>query len=106
MAQLSLDAGLPFPALTTGSLVKHAFGVWTRNPFGFSFIGLLVYAPIMAFWISPRWIPSLYEPLYGREAFLAAPIAFVLTSLAAEIATGAVTYGVVEQLAGRRASVG
>ncbi len=104
--RLSLDAGLPEHPVTLGSLLRGAFGIWSRNLFGFSFVALVVYAPIVVFWLSPRWIPGLHDLLYGGERAVAGLIGFALVALASQVATAAVTYGVIEQLAGRRTSVG
>lgn len=92
------------PGFTPGRLLGRAFSTWLRNLPAFTVVSLIVYLPVAAFWL----LPSFGVPL---DAVVANPLAGAVVStalflLVSSVASGAVTYGVVEELRGRRAGLG
>ena len=85
---------------TAGRVIGRAFSVWARNLPTLLLLGLIVNAPLIV------WAGLALKPGQGPEfsvtTALMAPVALLLTF----VLTGAVTFTVLQQLKGQRASVG
>jgi hypothetical protein len=93
-----------YPGFTPGRLLGRTFSTWLRNLPAFTVVSLIVYLPVAAFWL----LPSFGVPLEAVVAnpYAGAVVGTALFLLVSSVASGAVTYGVVEELRGGRAGLG
>jgi hypothetical protein len=96
--------------LTAGSLISRAFSAWWKNLFKFGALSVLVFVPAMVLGAALAYqvgASSLARnrpaPATGGLVFLAA---FPVIFLFAFVQMGALTYGTVQHLAGRRVRFG
>lgn len=85
--------------LSLGSLLSQSFAVYLRNLIPFLLLGTVVFVP----WIALRYFGAQAERANQVPINL---LATLLQMLLAQLLTGALTYGVVQQLRGQRAGVG
>jgi len=86
--------------LTAGSILSKSFSIWFRNIIPFTILVLIVQLPAAVYTFFVLANPTV-ESLTQYQIIL--PLAMALLSF---IATGAVTFGVVEQLGGKTAGIG
>jgi len=84
------------PAFSAGSVIGKSFSVWFANFVPFSIVTLAVYLPV--------FVLAAFMPGEGGPGWNV--MDRVLSTLASFVATGALTYGVLESLRGGRAPVG
>jgi uncharacterized membrane protein len=87
--------------LSVGSVLSQSFSIWLKNLVPFTILTVLVYSPVLIY--SLMFISGTITVdglvTYGY-------VGMVGSLLLGLIVTGAITYGVIEQLAGRHASLG
>jgi hypothetical protein len=84
------------PAFSAGAVIGRSFSAWLANFVPFSIVTLVVYVPVL---VLAAFMPDEAGPGWSLADRL-------LTGLAGLVATGALTYGVLESLRGGRVSVG
>ena len=103
-----IDAGARItevrPEFKAGAVVKRAFSIWTNGFFAFSLVAVVAYLPVVLFWLSPG-VGVPLSPILESPSRIQV-VNLLLSTLVSFIASGAVTYGVVEQLRGNRVDVG
>jgi hypothetical protein len=82
---------------SVGSVLSNSFGVWLANLIPFTLIGLLVYSPLIA--LQALAVAAAPDPSMAR---LSAALVQLLSNVASFVLTGALTYGAIQQLRGRR----
>ncbi len=85
--------------LSLGGLLSQSLAVYLRNLIPFVLLGTVVFVP----WIALRYFGAQAEPADQVPINL---LARLLQMLLVQLLTGALTYGVVQQLRGQRAGVG
>lgn len=88
----------PQRKLDVWTVFERTFSAWSRNIGAVSVVALAAYVPVLLFLLWPR-----AEQTSDKLASL---VDTSLTLLASEIASGAVTFGVIEHFRGRRAAIG
>lgn len=84
--------------LTVGALVNNSFGIYFRNFVPFVLLGALVFAP----WIALQF---LAPPETEGELIVRNLVNLIVYYLSMFVLTGALTYGVVQQLRGQPAGI-
>jgi hypothetical protein len=82
----------PVNPFSAGEVIRRSFSIWFRNLGSFSLVALTIWIP--AFLVAGATPP---RPGLGRQLFLG-----VVSSLSALVATGALTFGVLQALRGTR----
>jgi hypothetical protein len=90
------------PPITVGGVLSKTFAAWARNFVPFSLISLVVHAPLLAF---GAWAMQDAERYLEHVNVLLA-VMLVGGVLLGTVVTAAYTYGVVQQLRGRPATLG
>lgn len=87
--------------LDVGGVLRQSFAVTLSNLPSFLLIGLIVYSPALAVYVL-----AAVAPIDADLATLVALLASLLKQLLTLVLTGALAYGVINQLRGRPSSVG
>lgn len=83
-----------------GATIRIGFSIWLRNIVPFTFLTAIVYSPLVV------WVVSLASgPLDPRQVALFGAMSAGVVMLLGIMLTGALTYGVVMELRGERASL-
>jgi hypothetical protein len=89
--------------LPTGKLLTMGFGIGVRNLVAFAFLSLLVYSP----WVALELVKfDLMADMERNSANLLLLLINLLPLPLGMVVSGAIAYGVVQQLRGKRASLG
>lgn len=96
---------------TVGAVLAKTASVWWRHVLAFTVMSAVVYAPLAAtfgLFLSAAWTSAGGAPRPDQVPRLAVAVALVslVTVVLAVIQAGAVTYGTVRHLSGRRARLG
>lgn len=91
----------PF-TLSFGALMSTTMSICLRNFLAFALLGILVLSPWIAYMLL---LPTIAEHVSMRSFQLIAVIGGLLPSLFGLVLTGAVTYGVVQQMRGKPAGM-
>lgn len=92
------------PQFSVGSVLGPSFGIWFRNFIPFTFMMALVQLPVivLSHFNIAGWQETGDPVAFLRSQLLVGALGFALTL----VATGALVYGVLEQMSGKPASIG
>jgi hypothetical protein len=88
------------PEFSTGGMLSKSFSIWFRNLIPFTIISLVVYSPLLIY----TWMVVGSFTLHGFSNW--GYSLYFVPRVLGMIATGAVTYGVFQQLRGQNPSIG
>lgn len=85
--------------LSVGSLLSQTFGVYFRNLIPFLLLGVVTTAP----WVALQFYSRTADPRSGLPLSI---VSLVVQMLMSQLLTGALCFGVVQQLRGEKAGIG
>jgi hypothetical protein len=97
----ALTPGFGRRSFTVGAALGQGFATFFRNLPAFLLIGLVIHAPLFAYGLTRD--AAMMSPDELRNSFV---IIFYGSLVVGWLVTAALTYGVLEQMSGRRASIG
>jgi hypothetical protein len=105
-AQQILETSVPAPAVPiafgVGSVMSRTFSVWTRNVVAFTSVGLVLHSPAILATI----VLGAPSPGESGSTAMVRGLTNVLSALLSLVVTGALTFGVLQSLAGRPVRLG
>jgi hypothetical protein len=97
----ALTPGFGRRSFTVGAALGQGFGTFFKNLPAFLLIGLVIYAPLFAYGLTRDTASMTIEELGRAWVYI-----FYGAYVVGWLVTAALTFGVLEQMSGRRASIG